>query len=390
MKNNQEEIDDVNSQGDAEIESPAQDQGHGFDNPNYNLLNLTVADGAHNLLQDNTVNLTNPAQVPQVQVQGNGFSVPQINTVNEANQAQGRGNLQDNPVNHEIIAQGGGDPQDDTVNHEVPVPVLTQGHDFLQDNAVNQADLAQVQVQGYGFGVPQINTVNEANQAQGDGVLQDNLVNHEVPVLAQDNVFFQVKAANQANPAQVPQVQVQGYGFGVPQINTVNEANQAQGRGNLQDNPVNHEIIARNRGDPQDDTVNHEVPVPVLTQGHDFLQDNAVNQADLAQGHGFEFLAQGHDVLQVNAVNHLGRGQGIMYGIQRNNQDQNNPRARNQNLVELRENLIENVVNEWRHLKSLKVKKADLERRISNKEVLINIITNEENFINNHYQSINE
>jgi len=245
MKNNQEEIDDVNSQGDAEIGSPAQDQGHGFDNPNFNLLNLTVADGAHNLHQDNTVNLANLAQV-------------------------------------------------------------------------------------------------------------------------------------------------QGNGFGVPQINTVNEANQAQGRGNLQDNPVNHEIIARNRGDPQDDTVNHEVPVPVLTQGHDFLQDNAVNQADLAQGHGFEFLAQGHDVLQVNAVNHLGRGQGIMYGIQRNNQDQNNPRARNQNLVELRENLIENVVNEWRHLKSLKVKKADLERRISNKEVLINIITNEENFINNHYQGINE
>ena len=297
MKNNQEEIDDVNSQGDAEIESPAQDQGHGFDNPNYNLLNLTVADGAHNLHQDNTVNLANLAQV-----QGNGFGVPQINTVNEANQAQGRGNLQDNPVNHEIIARNRGDPQDDTVNHEVPVPVLTQGHDFLQDNAVNQADLAQVQVQGYGFGVPQINTVNEANQAQG--------------------------------------------------------------RGNLQDNPVNHEIIARNRGDPQDDTVNNEVPVPVP--------------------------AQGHDVLQVNAVNHLGRGQGIMYGIQRNNQDQNNPRARNQNLVELRENLIENVVNEWRLLESLKVKRADLKRKISNKEVLINIITNEENFINNHYQSINE
>ncbi|KAL6631978.1 hypothetical protein U3516DRAFT_886794, partial [Neocallimastix sp. 'constans'] len=154
------------------------------------------------------------------------------------------------------------------------------------------------------------------------------------------------QSSKPANPAQV-----QGYGFGVPQINTVNEANQAQGRGNLQDNPVNHEIIARNRGDPQDDTVNNEVPVPVP--------------------------AQGHDVLQVNAVNHLGRGQGIMYGIQRNNQDQNNPRARNQNLVELRENLIENVVNEWRLLESLKVKRADLKRKISNKEVLINIITNE-------------
>ncbi|KAG4091212.1 hypothetical protein H8356DRAFT_1708704 [Neocallimastix lanati (nom. inval.)] len=193
MKNNQEEIDDVNSQGDAEIESPAQDQGHGFDNPNFNLLNLTVAEGVHNLFQDNTV--------------------------------------------------------------------------------------------------------NEANQAQGGGVLQENTVNHE--------------------------------------------------------------NLAQNRGDPQDDTVNHEVPVPVP--------------------------AQGHDVLQYNPVNHLGRAQGIMYGIQPNNQDQNNlldqyNRARNQNLVELREllkNLIENVENERKYLESLKVKKADLKRKISNKEVLINIITNE-------------